>query len=348
MIADATRRERRLMLAGLVLAVIALALMAAGPRGALTGWLGAAVALSAIPAGALMFQMMMRLIPGAWGEELRLSCEAGALLTPIAALAFLPVLLGAAIIYPWAAEPPISAFQGLWMGQIAFALRTVAWFAFLMLASFLMHGRRNTAATAAAGLIAFAVLGSLVGADWLMTLSHDFASSGFGLQILIVMAVTAFSVLLAMRLSVGRPPMRPGVLGGLLLTLLLIWGYLQFMPFFIIWSGNLPPGVGWFADRSGFGWDAAEWAFGLLGGVPALLLLFGRFRTDPRWLRLLALAVLLGKLIEMAWFTLPGRGALSVIVYAVALCGLGALAAAALPITLRTRIRARRPRKARP
>jgi len=344
MIASASLRERRLALAGLLLAAIALALALVWPREALTGWLCAAFALAAIPAGALLFQMMMRLIPGAWGEELRLACEAGALLAPLGAMAFVPVLLGASIIYPWAMRAPISAFQGAWMGVVPFALRTVLWFAFLILAARWTRARRSTAKVAAAGLVLFPVLGSLVGMDWLMTLSHDFASSGFGLQMLIVMATIAFAALLLLRLSLGRAPFRPDVLGGVLLTLLLLWAYLQYLPFFIIWSGNLPSGVRWFEARSGLGWDAAEWSFGLLGGTPAVLLLFARFRSDPHRLRALAASVLLGKLVEIAWFGLPGTAPQAVLAYVLALAGLGALAAAALPLALRTRIAARRPR----
>ncbi len=346
MIVRAPPRERRLALGGAVLAIAALALAVAWPREALTGWLCAAFALAAIPAGALLFQMMMRLIPGAWGEELRLTCEAGALLAPLGAIAFLPVILGAGVIYPWASRPPISAFQNAWMDVVPFGLRTILWFAFLTVVARWMRARRSTTAVAAAGLVAFPVFGSLVGIDWLMTLSHDLASSGFGLQMLILMAVLAFAALLLLRLSIGRPPAHAGVLGALLLTLLLLWAYLQFLPFFIIWSSNLPSNVRWFDSRSTLGWDAAEWAFGLLGGVPLLLLLFAGFRKDPRRLRWLAASVLLGKLVEIAWFGLPQAGALSVLAYVLALAGLGALAAAALPLALRHRISARFPGEA--
>lgn len=347
MIARATSRERRLGIAGAVLAVAALGLALVWSREALTGWLCAAFAVAAIPAGALLFQMMMRLIPGAWGEELRLTCEAGALLAPLGAVAFVPVLVGAGVIYPWASRAPISAFQGAWMGVVPFGLRTVLWFAFLFLAARWLRARRSTVKVAAAGLVVFPILGSLVGVDWLMSLSHDFASSGFGLQMLIAMALIAFAALLLLRLSVGRPPARPGVLGGLLLTLLLLWAYLQFLPFFIIWSSNLPSSVRWFDVRHGLGPDAAEWVFGLLGGIPALLLLFARCRNDPGWLSWLAASVLLGKLVEIGWFALPEAGALSVLAYALALAGLGALAAAGLPLALRHRVAARSPEEAR-
>lgn len=340
-------RERALIGAGALLCAAALLLALVWPRAALTGWLGGAAALASIPAGALLLQLMMRLIPGAWGEELRLACEAGTLLAPLAAAAFVPVLLGATVLYPWATREPISAFQGVWMGVVPFALRSILWFAFLIVVARAMRARRATGTVAAAGLVALPVLGALVTTDWLMTLAHDFASSGFGLQMLSLQVTIAFCALVLLRLSVGTPPKRLGVLGGLLLTLLLLCAYLQFMPFFILWSGNLPPGVAWYAARATPGWHAAEWTFGLLGGVPIAALLFARFRGDARWLRLLAGMALLGKLVEVAWFALPGPGLAGVLAYLLALAGLMPLGAVALILALRHRVATRAPREQR-
>lgn len=336
-------RERALIAASALTCAAVLLLALIWPRAVLTGWLGGAVAFASIPTGALLLQLMMRLIPGAWGEELRLACEAGTLLAPLAAAAFVPVLLGAALIYPWATHEPISAFQGMWTGVIPFALRTILWFAFLILTSRAMRARWATGAVAAAGVLALPVLGSLAAIDWLMALAHEFASSGFGLQILSLQATIAFCALVVLRLSIGAPPKRLGVLGGLLLTLLLLWAYLQFLPFFIIWSGNLPPGVAWYAARATIGWDVVEWSFGLLGGVPLLLLLFARFRDDARPLRLLAGAALLGKLCEVAWFALPGTGIVGTLAYLLALAGLVPLAGVALLLALRHRVAVRAP-----
>jgi hypothetical protein len=53
-------------------------------------------------------------------------------------------------------------------------------------------------------------------------------------------------------------------------------------------------------------------------------------RESPRWLGVCAVAVLLGKAIEFAWLALPGRGALAVLAWLLALAGLGCLSVAAL------------------
>lgn len=323
-------------------AAAALLLGLADPRAAFTGWMSAAVAFAAIPAGALCLMAMMKLIPGAWGEQLRLTCEVGSLLALPGLAAFVPVTITSAFIYPWAIRPGENVFQDNWLGVLPFMLRTTLWFLLLWGAARLLRMRKNSRAVSAAALVAFPVLGSLVAVDWLMSLTPAFASSGFGLQILILSVCMAFAVLLLFRLSVGSPPFRPGVLGGLLLTLLLMWAYIQFLTFFIAWSPGLPEGAQWYGLREG-GWDAAEWAFALLGGVPLLMLLLPRFRGSPAWLARLCAAVIAGKLIEFAWFALPGTGVVGVAAYALAATAMGLVTAVGLRLALRERIGARMP-----
>ena len=336
----ASRGDRLALGLAAALALATLLLGAFDPRAALTGYMGACVPFAAIPAGAFCLLAMMKLIPGAWGEELRLTCEAGTLLALPALAAFVPVILTSPLIYPWASEPPESPFQALWLGPIAFGVRTVLWFALLWWASREIRVRRRTRTASAAGLVAFPILGSLAAIDWLMALDLKFASSAFGLQVLILSVGLAFAVLLLFRLKSGSAPYRPGVLGGLLLALLLLWAYIQFLTFFISWSAGLPDGAAWYLRRTG-GWAMASIAFGLLGGVPLLMLLLGRFRNSPRWLARLCVAVIAGKLVEFGWFALPGTGALGIAAYVLALAALSLFIAIGLQMALRHRVTAR-------
>ena len=154
----------------------------------------------------------------------------------------------------------------------------------------------------------------------------------------------AFAALLLLRLAHGDPPRGLAVLGNVMLTLLSLWAYLQFLPFFISWSGNLPPAVRWYAARSGEGWAAATWAFAILGGLPLLLTItWPAARREPRWLMTSAGLVLAGKLIEIGWFALPGEGASAVLGYACACMALATIAAATLRIAFAARLRARAP-----
>ncbi len=340
--ADLRSSERHMLFAAAAGAVASLALALIDPAAALTGWLGAAAAFAAIPAGSLCLLAMMTLIPGVWGEALRLTCEAGTLLALPALLAFVPVLLGMGVIYPWMIHGPQTPFQSVWLGPLPFALRTMLWFALLWSASGAIRARHRTRAVAAGALVAFPVLGSLVAIDWLMSLDLKLASSAFGLQILILSVTLAFAVLLLFRITLGGRPYRVGVSGGLLLCLLLMWAYIQFLTFFILWSPGLPDGAAWYGRRAG-GWDAAEWAFALLGGWPLLALLLARFRRNAAWLARLCISVIAGKLIEFAWFALPGSGPLAVASFALAAAALASVTAVGLAVAMRRRIGTRAP-----
>lgn len=330
------RAEPVLLAAGSALCLAALCTVLIAPAAALTGWLAAAVAAAALPTGALAFLLLMRLVPGSWGEAMRLSAEAAVLLTPATLLLFLPVLLGVRWIYPWAAAPP-PGFRGALLAPVPFIVLALARFALVLVIGRRMRARRRTTATAAIGLLLLGFLTLPVSSQWLMSLAPDFTSGAFGLQFLARELVIAWSALLLLRLSVGRTPPQPGVLGGVLLALLVGWGYLAFMTFLVGWSSNLPEQVGWFAGRSG-GWDAAEIAFSLLAALPAALLASDGIRRSPRRLRPLAVLTLIGQLVELGWTALPGTGAWGLVGYVAALAGIACLAAVALPRALRRRI----------
>jgi len=319
------RNERWLAAGGAVACAVALLLALIDPRAAMTGWLAAASTIAGLPAGALMLVLMMALIAGRWREDLRGPGRLLGALWPLAALAFLPVLIGMATIYPWFGAAPHSAFAGLWLNPVFFAARTVGWFVLGWFVAARAQGEISEGF--AAGMLIALVLGdNFVGSDWLMTLDPQFASSGFGLQVISFDTTSALAAMILLRLAAGRPR-HAGVLGGLLLTLLLMWAYFQFMPFLIIWSGNLPENVGWYVVRESTASVVGIVVAALLGGVPLFALLAPQVRQSPRWLALGSVAVLAGKAIEFAWLALPGRGWLALPAWLLSLIGLGCLAA---------------------
>jgi hypothetical protein len=322
------RNERWFGLAGAAGVVVALLVGLLDPAQALVGWLAAAAFIAGLPAGALLLLLMMALIAGRWNDDLRAPARRLAALWPLGGIAFLPVLLGMGAIYPWFGAAPHSAFAGVWLNPAFFIARTIGWFVLGWYVA--ARAADEVSEGFAAGMLIALTLGTyFVGSDWLMTLDPRFASSGFGLQVISFDTTAALAAMILLRFA-GGAPRHPGVIGALLLTLLLLWAYFQFMPFLIIWSGNLPGGVGWYLARTGAGWVAALVAACLLGGVPLFALFAPQVRESPRRLGLCAGAVLAGKAIEFAWLALPGRGALAVLAWLAALAGLGCLAVALL------------------
>jgi hypothetical protein len=248
--------------------------------------------------------MMIRLIPGRWGAELRPLADGALMLLPLAAVSILPVLLAPSALYGWANTAPESAFRAAYLTPWFFSLRTLAFFAVTMLLAFLLlNRRRDLSALSAVGLIVLVLIDTMIATDWLMSLDAGFHSSGFGLYVLSIQVTIALAFLILARLR--EPGAQANVLGGLLLTALLLWAYFAFMQYVIIWSGNLPEGVLWYQRRAAGFWSLAEYAIGALHLAPAFLLLFGAMRRSPSWLAALALSTLIGKTMEAAWLVLP-------------------------------------------
>jgi hypothetical protein len=313
-----------------VATLLALACTLVSVRGALSGWLAAAVVLQSLPLAGLMLLALMRLLPGAWEPVLRPSCEAAARLWPVAALAFVPVLLGLEAIYDWGRMPPTSAFQGAWLGYVQYGVRTtIRFIAFALIAR--SQVGRQASPTASAAALAVLVLGtSLTSLDWLMSLDPGFHSSGFGLQILSLELAAGAMVLAIARLLQRPSPDEVGLLRGLLLTCQLLWAYAQVMPFLILWSGHAPESLAWYGARAQGGWGLATIALVVLGvgTTLALMLPYVRRRSAP--LLVVTALGLAGKGIEFAWFVLPGRGGVAVLAYTLALGGVACLTIARL------------------
>ena len=330
------RRFGWLALAGIILAAAGLLLALADSRAALAGWLTALSFWSGLPIGALGLFMMMRLIGGSWSDEL-----AGAALTLLPLLlpclvATLPLLLGVSGLYDWVTQPQPPGFPALYRTSGFFILRTVLIFlACGTLAALLVRHPARSRALSAGGIILYPLLISLLAVDWLMSLDAGFHSSGFGLFMLASQMQTALCALLLMRLASPIKPRQVGLLGGLLLTALLLWAYFSFMQYFILWSGNLPGGVKWFEARAGGGWSAAEYLFSGLQLLCGFLLFFFPLRRSRRWLATFALAVLAAKLVEFSWIVLPalepGSQPPALLATLLSSAGLGCLLVASLP-----------------
>jgi hypothetical protein len=327
----ARHADRRWLLAGLGGCALALLLMLFDARAALVGWLAAFVLWSSVPIGALVLLPMLRLIPGAWREELELPAQAMSFLLPLVLLAALPILLGAGVLFPWA-NVPREGFQDIYLTRGFLAVRTLLFFGALGTIAVLLPTRpASSTLVASAGLIVVVLLDTLFAVDWIMSLEPDFHSSGFGLYVLSIQVTTALPVLIALRLLTGGAHARHGILAGLLLTALLFWAYFAFMQYVIIWSGNLPHQVAWYQHRGTGLWSAAMIATGLLSLAPACLLLLPVARHRGAWLCALAGVVLAGKAIEVAWLVMPPYATLAITLPA-ALLALGGLGAASVAI----------------
>ena len=166
----------------------------------------------------------------------------------------------------------------------------------------------------AGGFITFIMVATFAGIDWLMSTDPHWFSSLYGPQMLVWQGLTAlcFSVPLMIFLS-NRKPLDQLIrkthfhdYGKLMLALTMVWGYFTVSQFLIIWSGNLPEEVVWYAYRNTEGWKQYTVAVVFFSFfVPFLILLQQRLKFQPKILMNVALFILVVRWFDYYWQVAP-------------------------------------------
>jgi hypothetical protein len=297
--------ERRLHAGAAALLVLGLlAVVLLRDEAAWRAWLGAATLAISISAGAIAWQLTMRLCVGEWTGPLAEASAAVAGRMPYVAVLFIPILLHPGL-YPWVGLHQPSAFRAVYLSVAFFDVRAILWLLALSLAGLrIASGRPVSKAAACVGLIAFFVFGLLITVDWLGSLDLTFSSSGFGLYV----ASLQFTSALTVAILTGEPEETHRA-GALMVTMLLLWGYFAFMDYFIPWSGNLRGAMAYYHARQQGIWP---WLMTLIGAcrLPILFALFFRaVRHSRKGMLGLAAVVLAGSVMEFAWLAMPGSKA---------------------------------------
>jgi hypothetical protein len=288
-------------------------------------WLGLAL-------GSLSLLLLHHLAGGRWGLVTMRILEAGAkTLLPVAVLG-LPLVFGLNYLYPWSrpevvAADPLLQHKSLYLNVPAFLIRTALYLAIWLalgygVAHISLERDRLVAAPAgrrlqrlsAIGLIFIILTSTFASIDWLMSLEPRWHSSMYGLLIDSghIVGALSFVILTAVILARREPlasALTPRVLndlGSLLLAAVLLWAYLHFSQWLIMWAGNLPEEIVWYARRLEGGW---QWiALSLIAGhfaVPFLLLLPRAVKRDRFWLGVTAALLLPAHWLDLFWIARP-------------------------------------------
>ncbi|QOZ32885.1 hypothetical protein [Bradyrhizobium sp. CCBAU 53421] len=280
-------------------------------RSTASAYLVAWVTAAAIPIGALALWATSYLVRRVWTEALHEQFVATAATLPVIAVASLPILFFTKQLYPAAADPSaLPPFKSYYLATWFFILRGGIYFGlWIGLTVRLRRAWRNDGAmvrAASAGLVVYALTVSLAGIDWMESLEPDFHSSVYGLLFLSFTLLSGFAFVLGVSLLPGRRIGRSAGYSGLLLSLILLWGYLHAMQYIVIWSGNIPDEVTWYQARSEQGWQYLLAVLSLGQFVlPFFALLSAKVRFGPRALLMLCGLTLLMRCCEAALLILP-------------------------------------------
>ncbi|HKY31599.1 MAG TPA: hypothetical protein VJV23_03600 [Candidatus Polarisedimenticolia bacterium] len=285
----------------------------------------------AIAAGSHALSMLHHLTGGRWGYAIHRPLDAAARTLPLLAAAFVPVLLGLDVLYPWArpetvAHDPILQHRAIWMNVPFFIVRAAVCFLIWIGLSTVLDRwsmqlersfdpalERRRRVLSAVGIAAYGLSITFAMFDWVMSLDAHWYSTIFGMifmagQGLSAMAFAVLAALLVARRG-GSGAVAPGTLndlGNLMLAFVMVWAYLSFSQFLIIWSGNIPEEIVWFADRTRGGWQVL--AVSLLAfqfALPFLLLLSRRSKRRAEILVRIAVILLAMRLVDLYWTVQP-------------------------------------------
>lgn len=272
------------------------------------GWLAGFTLVSAWPLGSLALLLIHALTGGRWGDALRPALLLGLCAFPLMLLALLPLATGLPQLYEWA-RPGAHLDNGFYLNVPFFAARGAVYLlVWLGLAASVLTGA--AARVAAPGLFALAVTFTFAAIDATMSLDPHFSSSIYGMIAACGAVLLALSVAVLVR-SASIPAAERADLGKLLLALVILWIYLDFMQLLIVWQSDLADEAPWYLARSRGFWGAVRLVVALGHFLlPFALLLSPRMQRSHAAVASVAALLIAMEALRTWWTVLPafGRG----------------------------------------
>jgi hypothetical protein len=155
-------------------------------------------------------------------------------------------------------------------------------------------------------LILFAAAITFMAFDWIASLDYKWASTMWGVYIFAGSAGAAMALIILVVLGLKSGGYLAAVnvehyhiMGKLLLTFSIFWGYIGFSQYMLTWYGNIPEETSWFIRRNVESWNIASYAM-VIGRffIPFLYLLFERTKRTPRLLVFICFWILVMHIID--------------------------------------------------
>lgn len=327
----------RLIAIGAVVAVagalVWIGSLVVSPTRSMHAYLAAWAFVTSTVVGALTLLMTFHAARSVWPVVLRRLLEAITAVLPLLTLFAVPLVVGASLLYPWAAAAPADeALQHLhehqrpWFNVHFFALRKalylVSWnvLALLLRRWSLRQDEDGIAGwserqyrLSAVGLVVVAFTLTFASFDLLMSLTPGWVSTTFGVYVFAGGFLAALALLVVVALAAGHaslldPALRAGhlrALGKLLFAFTIFWAYIAYSQFFVHWIADIPREVGWWVPRVR-GWSSVSVL--LIAGqfvVPFALLLSRDLKQRPAFMVAISIWILCFHALDLYWLVLP-------------------------------------------
>jgi hypothetical protein len=326
------RYQRQLLVAGSVGLLLSLLGLIVNPTQFYQSYLMAYMLWLGVTLGCLALGMVHQLSGGAWGVVIRRPIGAAARTLPVMTLLFVPVLFGMGRLYAWthadivAHDELLQAKHG-YLNVPFFLVRVAIYFGAWNAISYFLNAwsleqdrtgdpriARRMQRLSAGGLVVYGLTITFASFDWLMSLEPHWYSTIYGALILGGQALSAMAFLIIVLVWLSeRPPLDRIVvkahfhdLGNLTLAFVMLWAYFSFSQYLIIWAGNLPNEISWYAHRLQTGWRFIGVALVVFHfAVPFVLLLSRTMKREARLIVRVAVAIFLARLLDLYWLIAP-------------------------------------------
>ena len=282
-------------------------------------WLAALVFWLGWPLGSMALLLIHALTGGRWGLAIRPQLACGVATLPMLLPAALPVLFVLQALYPWMrADVAAGLTNRFYLNVPFFCARCVAYLIiWLGLAVVVLYALRQKNPqpllyrVAPPGLILLALTVTFAAIDFTLSMDPHFASSVYGILVACeaVLLALSFALLGVSSMRARIEPDSARVLGRLLLALLILWAYLDFMQILIVWNSDLPNEAAWYLPRLLGGWAALAI---LIAGVhfllPFLALIWPQVQRSQTALRALAALLVVTEVPRAWWLVIPAAG----------------------------------------
>ena len=295
-------------------------------------WLPSYLFWFSIVGGALAVLMLQYVTGGEWGLMIRRPLGAAARTMWVMLLLFIPIAVGFRDIYPWANTAwegfnEIHALKGKYLNPQFFFIRVAVYFAFFLIWAWrirvlsLEFYRNRSPYTelsrrkwAASGLVLVVLTMTFLSIDWMMSTEPKWSSTMYGITFTVGCGLSAFAFVTFFlsrlahtdAMSEVLRPTHLRDLGNLMLAFVMLWAYFGFSQYLIIWAGNLPQEIAWYAHRLQTGWRFIGIALIVFHfAIPFVLLLSRTMKREAGLIVKVAIGILFVRLLDLFWLIAP-------------------------------------------
>lgn len=309
----------------------------AGPDQFFQSWLTAFLYVFAFASGGLGLLMIHHLASGRWSFCLQRPYEAAAKTFPLIAVLFVPIALGMDYLYKWVHPEKhhdhvlehVMEHKGMYLNVPGFFIRAAIYFViWIGLATLLTRWSaqqdeqkdraeelgRKMRMLSGVGLVIFGLAVTFAAFDWAMSVEPKWYSALYGATFMVGQGVSTLCLMaIIARLLSGEKRYGAVIgtqqfhdIGNMIFAFMILWTYMNVSQFVIIWSGNLPEEIEYYAHRSHAPWPHIAAGLAIFHfAVPFALMLFKATKKNARTLSWIAGGLLVMRFVDYFWTIIP-------------------------------------------